>query len=264
MQPSYSTIVTRMNESSGSVVVVPAAVLFQPRICRVEMIEWEEGPDKGTDQKSLTPCWKRRRGGWLNSPLLLSKRNPGSKELAEGEGEEENRRLVDPFDLLMGKDKYESIGQGVDDGPSWDESGRIEASPLGQVWAGVLRAVHGEKQVRIDWVRGEEGVDEGVVGSLLRLEAGLISGTPGCGESRVRSKEEENKSLLGQGWAGFMETTERLKRKPICRGRGIKVDVPVEAQSDLNQGIIVGEDFKDSFHLLGNLLVIYFCNGFKS
>ncbi|KAI8459101.1 hypothetical protein BY996DRAFT_6588768 [Phakopsora pachyrhizi] len=73
MRPSYSTIVTRMNESSGSVVVVPAAVLFQPWICRVEMIEWEEGPDKGTDQKSSTPCWKRRRGGWINSPLLLSK-----------------------------------------------------------------------------------------------------------------------------------------------------------------------------------------------
>ncbi|KAI8451332.1 hypothetical protein BY996DRAFT_6466512 [Phakopsora pachyrhizi] len=273
MQPSYSTIVTRMNESSGSVVVVPAAVLFQPRICRVEMIEWEEGPDKGTDQKSLTPCWKRRRGGWLNSPLLLSKLIEGNiigdsdkaaiqewrpadqgkewRQLLKGEGEEENRRLVDPFDLLMGKDKYESIGQGgvekgVDDGPSWDESGRIEASPLGQVWAGT----------------------KGAVGLSEKKE-------PLC--ERVRSKEEENKSLLGQGWAGFMETTERLKRKVddetswdcwigvwLSQSTWAPARVPVEAQSDLNQGIIVGEDFKDSFHLLGNLLVIYFCNGFKS
>ncbi|CAH7682166.1 hypothetical protein PPACK8108_LOCUS14906 [Phakopsora pachyrhizi] len=225
MRPSYSTIVTRMNESSGSVVVVPAAVLFQPRICRVEMIEWEEGPDKGTDQKSSTPCWKRRRGGWLNSPLLLSKRNPGvSKELAEGEGEEDNWRLVDPFDLLMGKDKYELIGQ-----VHWDKYGQG-------------------------------------VGLSEKKE-------PLC--ERVRSKEEENKKAKECNTVS-METTERLKRKtwapagvlsflPIPKPKPPKSDgVPVEAQSDLNQGIIVGEDFKDSFYLLGNLLVIYFCNGFKS
>ncbi|CAH7668635.1 hypothetical protein PPACK8108_LOCUS3160 [Phakopsora pachyrhizi] len=64
--------------------------------------------------------------------------------------------------LLMGKDKYELIKQGgwketmvaqIDDCDGnngnqggktgwmmgWDESGRLEASPLGQVWAGVLR-----------------------------------------------------------------------------------------------------------------------------
>ncbi|KAI8447388.1 hypothetical protein BY996DRAFT_6439503 [Phakopsora pachyrhizi] len=225
MRPSYSTIVTRMNESSGSVVVVPAAVSqkqYQVRI-NPELGEkgFEEGPDKGTDQKSSTPCWKRRRGGWLNSPLLLSKPKEMAelrfqiagniigdsdkaviaiqewcpadqgkewRQLLKGEGEEDNWRLVDPFDvchsesrLLMGKDKYELIGQGgvekgVDDGPSWDESGRIEASPLGQVWAGscVLLRPKGH---------------DGVVGSLLRLEAGLISGTPGCGESlRMRRR----------------------------------------------------------------------------
>ncbi|KAI8450642.1 hypothetical protein BY996DRAFT_6457953 [Phakopsora pachyrhizi] len=64
--------------------------------------------------------------------------------------------------LLMGKDKYELIKRGgwketmvaqIDDCDGnngnqggktgwmmgWDESGRLEASPLGQVWAGVLR-----------------------------------------------------------------------------------------------------------------------------
>ncbi|CAH7683137.1 hypothetical protein PPACK8108_LOCUS16474 [Phakopsora pachyrhizi] len=50
--------------------------------------------------------------------------NPG------GEGEEENRRLIDPFNTLAAHGERQ---------PSWDESGRFEASPLGQVWAGVLR-----------------------------------------------------------------------------------------------------------------------------
>ncbi|KAI8442687.1 hypothetical protein BY996DRAFT_6585742, partial [Phakopsora pachyrhizi] len=50
--------------------------------------------------------------------------------------------------LLMGKDKYELIKRGGVERnmPSWDESGRLEASPLGQVWAGVLRAVDGENK----------------------------------------------------------------------------------------------------------------------
>ncbi|KAI8453840.1 hypothetical protein BY996DRAFT_6596981 [Phakopsora pachyrhizi] len=214
---------------SGSVVVVPAAVLFQP----LEMIEWEEGPDKGTDQKTSTPCWKRRRGGWLNSPLLLSKQIEGNiigdsdkaviaiqewrpadqgkerRQLLKGEGEEENWRLVDPFDTKgasqesscsWGKTSMNRLGK-----PSWDESGRIEASPLGQVWAGTKGA---SSNSSCSWGKtslnqlgeiedcdgnngnqGEEGVDDGVVGSLLRLEAGLISGTPGCGESlRMRRR----------------------------------------------------------------------------
>ncbi|KAI8453517.1 hypothetical protein BY996DRAFT_6527793 [Phakopsora pachyrhizi] len=199
---------------SGSVVVVPAAVLFQP----LEMIEWEEGPDKGTDQKTSTPCWKRRRGGWLNSPLLLSKPKEMAelrfqiagniigdsdkaviaiqewcpadqgkewRQLLKGEGEEENWRLVDPFDLLMGKDKYESIGQvGSLLRP---EAGQISASPAGMRVA-ESKPVHWDKYGQGPKGR-EEGVDDGVVGSLLRLEAGLISGTPGCGESlRMRRR----------------------------------------------------------------------------
>ncbi|CAH7674893.1 hypothetical protein PPACK8108_LOCUS9830 [Phakopsora pachyrhizi] len=240
---------------SGSVVVVPAAVLFQP----LEMIEWEEGPDKGTDQKTSTPCWKRRRGGWLNSPLLLSKLIEGNiigdsdkaviaiqewcpadqgkewRQLLKGEGEEENWRLVDPFDLLMGKDKYESIGQ--------------DGNNVNQGWKKGPAGMRVAESKPVHWDKYGQGV-----GLSEKKE-------PLC--ERVRSKEEENKKA--KEWDTVsMETTERLKRKPICRGRGIKVDVPVEAQSDLNQGIIVGEDFKDSFHLLGNLLVIYFCNRFKS
>ncbi|KAI8446080.1 hypothetical protein BY996DRAFT_6423092 [Phakopsora pachyrhizi] len=31
-------------------------------MCQAEMTEWEEGPDQGSDRKSLTPCGTIRRG----------------------------------------------------------------------------------------------------------------------------------------------------------------------------------------------------------
>ncbi|CAH7688891.1 hypothetical protein PPACK8108_LOCUS23930 [Phakopsora pachyrhizi] len=69
-------------------------------------------------------------------------------------GFEKDREVVGDWSiyvtpLLMGKDKYELIKRGgVDDGPSWDESGRLEASPLGQVWAGLLMGKNKFESIR--------------------------------------------------------------------------------------------------------------------
>ncbi|CAH7681550.1 hypothetical protein PPACK8108_LOCUS14171 [Phakopsora pachyrhizi] len=53
--------------------------------------------------------------------------------------------------LLMGKDKYELIKRGgwKETMPSWDESSRLEASPLGQVWAGLLMGKNKFESIRL-------------------------------------------------------------------------------------------------------------------
>ncbi|CAH7671661.1 hypothetical protein PPACK8108_LOCUS6460 [Phakopsora pachyrhizi] len=83
----------------------------------------------------------------------------GNEGLVEGKLEEGNNgmnvvgfekdRKFEP--IVVTDPFYELIKRGgwKETMPSWDESGRLEASPLGQVWAGVLRAVDGEKQNRL-------------------------------------------------------------------------------------------------------------------
>ncbi|CAH7690426.1 hypothetical protein PPACK8108_LOCUS25774 [Phakopsora pachyrhizi] len=97
----------------------------------------------------------------------------GNEGLVEGKLEEGNNGMnvfepivvTDPFvltrvvgdwsiyvtPLLMGKDKYELIKRGgwKETMPSWDESGRLEASPLGQVWAGLLMGKNKFESIRL-------------------------------------------------------------------------------------------------------------------
>ncbi|CAH7677524.1 hypothetical protein PPACK8108_LOCUS12689 [Phakopsora pachyrhizi] len=71
-------------------------------------------------------------------------------------GFEKDREVVGDWSiyvtpLLMGKDKYELIKRGgwKETMPSWDESGRLEASPLGQVWAGLLMGKNKFESIRL-------------------------------------------------------------------------------------------------------------------